>query len=143
MTYFKSIALALGAISLFFAPLLPVTLYGQVKAPGFSTKPMLVSPISDVKGKEIAIINVFMEPGSSSPPHTHPGDCFGALLEGTVELVVEGQEPRRFSAGQAWHNPRGPVHYFTNVGDTPARLVNTLVVDKGKKRTQIQRAPQK
>jgi quercetin dioxygenase-like cupin family protein len=65
------------------------------------------------------------------------------VIEGTVELVVEGKEPRRFSAGQAWHNPRGPVHYFRNVGGSPARLVNTLVVDKGKPRTQVVPTPRK
>jgi quercetin dioxygenase-like cupin family protein len=118
-------------------------LQAQVTAAGFVAKPMLVSPISGVEGKEIAMIDVSMEPGASSPHHTHPGDCYGAVIEGTVELVVEGHEPRRFSAGQAWHNPRGPVHYFKNVGESPARLVNTLVVDKGKPRTQVQPTPQK
>ena len=65
------------------------------------------------------------------------------MLEGTVELFVEGQESRRFDAGQAWHNPRGPVHYFKNVGSTPARLVNTLIVDKGKPRTVVEKAAEK
>jgi len=100
--------------------------YAQVSAPGFEAKPMQVSPIT---------------PGASSPRHTHPGDCYGAVLEGTVELVVDGSEARRFSGGQAWHNPRGPVHYFRNVGDTPARLINTLIVDKGKPRTVVEKAP--
>jgi quercetin dioxygenase-like cupin family protein len=30
--------------------------------------------------------------------------------------------------------PRGTVHGFRNVGNTPARLTNALVVDKGKPR---------
>ena len=137
MTRIKSIALTVGAFCIVSTALLSAVSVGQIKAPGFSTKPMLVSSISGVKDKQIVIINVSMEPGSSSPPHTHPGDCYGAVLKGNVELYVEGREPRRFSAGEAWHNPRGPAHYFKNVGDTPAHLVNTLVVDKGKKRTQI------
>jgi len=143
MTRTKSIAFVVGGLSLLLAAMLSPVLHAQVTAPGFVAKPILVSPISGVEDKEIAIINVSIEPGASSPHHTHPGDCWGLIIEGTVELVVEGQEPRRFSAGQAWHNPRGPVHYFKNVGESPARLVNTLVVDKGKPRTQIQPAPQK
>ncbi len=139
----KHIRRAIAASSLVFVAVWPVASQAQVSAPGFVATPMAVSPISGVEDKEVAIINVTMEPGASSPRHTHPGDCYGAVLEGTVELVVEGQAPRRFSAGQAWHNPRGPVHYFKNVGDTPARLINILVVDKGKPRTQIQPAPQK
>lgn len=115
--------------------------YAQVSAPGFEAKPMQVSPISGVEDKEVAFINVSMAHGASSPRHTHPGDCYGAVVEGTVELVVEGSEARRFAGGQAWHNPRGPVHYFKNVGDTPARLINTLIVDKGKPRTVVEKAP--
>lgn len=117
----------------------PVVTLAQVSAPGFVAKPMQVSPISGVEGKEVAFINVAMEPGAMSPRHSHPGDCYGAVVEGTVELVVEGQDARRFAAGQAWHNPRGPVHYFKNVGDAPARLINTLVVDKGQPRTVVEK----
>lgn len=131
------IARALGGASLLLAALLPAGGFAQVTAPGFATKPMLITPVSGADDKELVMINVSMQPGASSPRHTHPGDCYGAVVEGTVELVVEGQQPRRFAAGEAWHNPRGPVHYFTNVGSTPARLVNTLVVDKGKPRTQV------
>lgn len=122
----------------FVAALVSPGLPAQVTAPGFVTRPMVVAPISGVEGVELAMIDVSMGPGAASPHHTHPGDCYGAVVEGTVELVVEGQPPRRFAAGQAWHNPRGPVHYFRNIGDSPARLVNTLVVDKGKPRTQVQ-----
>lgn len=114
---------------------------GQVSAPGFTAKPMQVAPISGIDTMEAAFINVTMAPGASSPRHTHPGDCYGAVLEGKVQLVVEGQDTKTFDAGQAWHNPRGPAHYFTNVGDTPARLVNTLIVDKAKPRTVVEKAP--
>lgn len=143
MSRTKSIAVVVGGSSLLLVALFSAVSQAQVTATGFVAKPMLVSPISGIEDKEIAIIDVSMVPGASSPHHTHPGDCYGAVLEGTVELVVEGQESRRFTAGQAWHNPRGPVHYFKNVGESPARLVNTLVVDKGKPRTQVQQAPQK
>lgn len=143
MDRFKSSGLAVAATFFVFAALMSAASKAQVSAPGFVATPLLVSPISGDETKEIAFIDVTMAPGASAPPHMHPGDCYGVVIEGTVELRVEGQEPRRFSAGQVWHNPRGPVHVFTNVGDTPAHLLNTLVVDKGKPRTQIQSAPQK
>lgn len=119
------------------ASMLPVAVQGQVTAPGFLAKPIQVSAISGLEDKEVAFINVSMDPGAASPRHTHPGDCYGVVLEGSVELVVDGQDGRRFVPGQAWHNPRGPGHYFRNVGDTPARLVNTLIVEKGKPRTAV------
>jgi quercetin dioxygenase-like cupin family protein len=143
MIRFQPIGLAIGASSLVFAALLPPTSHAQVSTPGFVSKPMLASPISGDEIKEIVFLDISMTPGASSSHHTHPGDCYGAVIEGTVELRVEGQEPRRFSAGQVWHNPRGAAHDFTNVGNTPAHLVNTLVVDKGKPRLQIQPEPKK
>ena len=117
--------------------------WAQVSAPGFVSKPLQVSPISGVEDKEVAFIQVSMEAGASSPRHTHPGDCYGAVIEGSVELVVEGLDAKRFDSGQSWHNPRGPVHYFRNVGEKPARLINTLIVDKGKPRTVIEKPAEK
>ena len=140
---FQSMVLAIGRSSLVLATLLPAVSDAQVSAPGFVNKPMLVSPITGDDAKEIAFNDISMAPGASSPRHTHPGDCYGAVIEGTVELRMEGHEPSRFSARQVWHVPRGLIHEFANVGDTPARLVNTLVVDKGKVRTQIVPASQK
>ncbi|MCG3187031.1 MAG: hypothetical protein IOMNBAOH_01616 [Rhodocyclaceae bacterium] len=138
MNRHETVATMLGRTSLIIATLVSTAVNAQITAKGFATKPMLVAPISGVEGKEIVLLDVAMDPGASSPRHTHPGDCYGAILEGTVELVVEGQDPRRFTAGQAWHNPRGPIHYFRNVGTSPARLQNTLVVDQGKPRTVTQ-----
>lgn len=113
--------------------------WAQVTAPGFASKPMIVAPVTGADDKEVVLINVAIEPGASSPRHTHPGDCIGAIVDGTVELVVDGKEPQRFSAGQAWHNPRGPAHYFKNVGTVPVRMTNVLLVDKGKPRTVVEK----
>lgn len=110
--------------------------FAQVAAPGFQSQPMLVATISDVADKEVAIIKVAIQPGGASPLHTHPGDCYGAILQGNVELVVEGETPKQFAEGQAWHNPRGPAHYFRNGGDKAVLMTNILVVDKGKPRTE-------
>jgi quercetin dioxygenase-like cupin family protein len=110
------------------APVVPQT-------PGFTSKPVLVSPITGVEGRELVLIAVTLEPGASSPAHTHPGDCYGSVLEGTIELRVEGKEARRLSAGESYSTLANPVHQFTNVGDKPVRLLNVLVVEKGKPRT--------
>jgi quercetin dioxygenase-like cupin family protein len=116
------------------------TALGQAPAPaapttGFSSRPMLVSPISGVDGKELVLSAVTLEPGASSPPHTHPGDCYGSVIEGAIELRVAGQAARRVAAGEAYANAQpGVPHQFTNVGSTTVRMVNTLVVEKGKPR---------
>lgn len=103
--------------------------------PGFASRPVLASPITGVDGRELVLIAVTLEPGASSPPHTHPGDCYGSVVEGTIELRVPGQAPRRFAAGEAYAHLGGLPHQFTNVGTTPVKMINTLVVEKGKPRT--------
>jgi quercetin dioxygenase-like cupin family protein len=103
---------------------------------GFAAKPLLQSTVEGDESKEAAMLAITIAPGGSSGRHTHPGDCYGTVFEGIVELRVEGREPRRVSAGEAWHNPRGAIHELRNVGDTPVRVVNTLVVDKDKPRMQ-------
>lgn len=63
--------------------------------------------------------------------HTHPGDCVGSLVEGAVERLGEGREPTVVPSGEGYKNLGGTVHGFRNVGQVPAKLVNSFVVDKG------------
>lgn len=112
-----------------------------VSRPGFDSKPILTSPISGDEQKEIVVIAVAIAPGGSSPVHTHPGDCVGTVVEGQIELRAVGKDPRQVAAGTAFANPRGTVHQFVNASDKPARLLTTLVVEKGKPRTLIQDEP--
>jgi quercetin dioxygenase-like cupin family protein len=134
MIPFRSIGFAVGSSSLFFAILLPVSSHAQMS--GFVAKPLLQSTVERDENKEAAMLAITIAPGGSSGRHTHPGDCYGTVVDGTIELHVEGRDPRRVSVGEAWHNPRGAIHELRNVGDTPVRVVNTLVVDKGKPRMQ-------
>ena len=106
-----------------------------VPTPGFASRQVLVAPITGVDAKQVVLVAVTLEPGASSPPHMHPGDCYGSVLEGAIELRVQGQEPRRIVAGESYSTMASAPHQFTNVGDKPVRLLNTLVVEKGKPAT--------
>ena len=111
----------------------------QASAPAqqvYVSKPIMVSPVTGDDKKEVVLMSVAIQPSGAVPMHTHPGDCVGAVVEGTVELLVEGQAPRRVAAGEAYNNVRGTVHGFRNVGDTQAKLLNRLVLDKGAPRVQ-------
>lgn len=112
-------------------------------APLFASKPVLVSPITGDDKKEMVLMSVAIQPTGMVPMHTHPGDCVGTVVEGTVELLVEGQPPRRVVAGETYANLRGTAHGFRNVGDMPVRLLNSLVVDKGSPRVQPAAVPVK
>lgn len=107
------------------------------KPPLFSSKPVQSSPVTGDPSKEIVLMAVSIAPGGAVPTHVHPGDCVGSVVEGAVELIVEGKEPRRMSAGEAYANPRGTVHSFRNTSDGQVRLLNALVVDKGAAPVQL------
>jgi quercetin dioxygenase-like cupin family protein len=109
---------------------------GHAQAPGVSGKPLLRSSFSGDESREAVVLSVEFAPGSTTGRHTHPGDEYAAVLQGTLEVRVEGREPRRVSAGEAYHNPRGIVHETRNVGEGPARTIATFVVEKGKPLTQ-------
>jgi quercetin dioxygenase-like cupin family protein len=138
MTHSRALGLVLG-VSAIVVAMVPAT-GSRAQAPGFVAKPLLQSTVGDDVSREAAVLSITIAPGSSSGRHTHPGDCYGTVVEGTAELRIEGREPRRVSAGDAWHTTRGTVHELRNIGDTQARAVNTLVVDKGKPRMQPVRA---
>jgi quercetin dioxygenase-like cupin family protein len=122
----------------FFLIALCIVLAGFVSAntnaqtPNVTTKRLLQTTLSDDTTKEVSMVLVEFPPGSTTGRHTHPGDEYAFILQGTFELSVEGRETRRLSTGDVFHTPRGLVHENRNVGDTPARVVLTLVVDKGK-----------
>lgn len=140
MTRFGTVSFAVGSSFLVLALLWAARSPAQMS--GFAAKPMLHSTVEGDATKEATMLAITIAPGGSSGRHTHPGDCYGTVVEGTVELRLEGQEPRRVSAGEAWHNPRGAVHELRNSGDRPVRVVNTLLVDKGKPRMQPAPQPQ-
>jgi quercetin dioxygenase-like cupin family protein len=71
-------------------------------------------------------------PGASSARHSHPGADFGYLIEGTIVLQVDGNPPLTVHAGEVFFTERGRIHNARNIGATPARAVDTYVIDKGK-----------
>ena len=116
---------------LWVALVLGFSIAALAQAPGITAKQLLRTTVSGDASKEAIIFSVEFAPGATTGRHTHPGDEYAAVLEGTLELRVEGQAPHRVSAGQAYHNVRGVLHETRNVGDGPARVISTFVVDKG------------
>jgi quercetin dioxygenase-like cupin family protein len=108
---------------------LALTLYAQ--QPGFTRK-MLQD--HDVSAPDRHVVQVVAEftPGGVAGKHTHPGEEFGYILEGSLELEVTGQPPRTLKAGDSFFVPAGVVHDGKNVGSGPAKVLATYVVEKGK-----------
>lgn len=127
-TFRSLIALSSGLLA---ASLCTAQSTPQSNLPLFTSKPIITSPLTGDDRKQIVLISVAMQPTGAVPFHTHPGDCVGTVVEGVVELLVDGQPPRRVIAGETYSNLRGTIHGFRNVGETPAKLLNSLVVEKG------------
>ncbi len=76
------------------------------------------------------IVTAEFAPGGTTGRHTHPGDEYTVVLQGTLELRLDGREPWRVSTGEAYHTPKGVIHETRNLGDAPARVSITFIIDK-------------
>ena len=121
-------------LAVFITGLASPTVYAQ--STGVTAKPLLRTNLSGDDTKETIMLVVEFAPGGTTGRHIHPGDEYTFVLQGTLELTAEGRETRRVSAGDVYHNPRGLVHQARNVGDIPALVNITFIVDKGKPITE-------
>jgi quercetin dioxygenase-like cupin family protein len=100
--------------------------------PGFTRKLLQDQENISVQGRHVVQALAEFIPGGAAGKHTHPGEEFGYVVEGTLELRIEGQPPRTVKAGESFYVPAGIVHDGTNVGKGPAKVLATYVVEKGK-----------
>jgi quercetin dioxygenase-like cupin family protein len=85
-----------------------------------------------IPGREVVQQMVQLQPGVVVAKHTHPGEEVTVLLEGTLRVDVAGRASVTYNAGQAFTVPSGLVHGVTNTGRSPATLLATYIVEKGK-----------
>ncbi len=105
---------------------------GDAPPPGITVKPLQRTPLAGDATREVVMAAAEFAPGATMGRHTHHGDEYATVIEGTLELRVEGQAPKRIAAGEAYHNERDVAHETLNSGDTPARLISTFIIDKGR-----------
>jgi len=85
-----------------------------------------------VPGREVVPVIVELDPGVTSPRHTHPGEEIIYVLEGSLEYEVEGKPPVTLKAGDVLFIPAGTIHSAKNVGSGKGAELATYVVEKGK-----------
>ncbi|SOY67366.1 conserved exported hypothetical protein [Cupriavidus taiwanensis] len=85
-----------------------------------------------VPGREAVVARVEVAPGAYAGRHTHPGDEISYVMEGEVQLLIEGQSPRMVKAGESFVVPAGVVHDAHNSSSAAARVLGVYVVEKGK-----------
>lgn len=104
-------------------------LYAQ--APGFKRIPVQDQDLS-APGRHAVQAKAEFDPGGAIGRHTHPGEELSIVLQGQLQLEVDGQPPRTLKAGEAFFIPAGVVHAGKNTGKGKAVVFATYVVEKGK-----------
>lgn len=122
----KTKLLFLGGVA---AALAAGVLYAQ--APGLK-RTELQDRDSSIPGKHVVQARVEFDPGAGIGRHTHPGDEISVVLEGSLQLEVDGQPPRIIKAGEAFFVPAGTIHAGRNHGTGKGVVLATYVVEKGK-----------
>lgn len=65
--------------------------------------------------------------GGSSGRHSHPGMETGYVMEGELELVIDGKPPMKIKAGESYQIPEGAVH-DAKAGDKPFKVLAIYIV---------------
>jgi quercetin dioxygenase-like cupin family protein len=102
-----------------------------------TVKPLLTEDLPDLAGKEALMLTVEYPPGGSSKAHRHNADVFVYVLEGSVIMQVDGQQPVTLTPGQTFHEKPTDIHRTSaNASNTaPAKFLVFIVKDKGKATT--------
>jgi quercetin dioxygenase-like cupin family protein len=98
---------------------------------GFTRTPLQDQPIS-VPGHHGVTARVEIGPGVESGRHTHPGEEFGYVLEGVLQLEIDGRALQILKTGDVFFVPAGVVHNGRNTGSGKTTLIGTYVVESGK-----------
>ncbi|HEX3551115.1 MAG TPA: cupin domain-containing protein [Candidatus Elarobacter sp.] len=88
--------------------------------------------VAGIPGKEGVMLRAEWPVSASTGRHTHHGDEYAYVVDGTLEVHADGQPTRTMHAGDSWHMPEGTVHETINPGPAVAHSYSFFVVDKGK-----------
>jgi len=77
------------------------------------------------------VMMVEIAPNATIARHTHPGIESSYVLDGNLDLVIEGKPSQAFKAGDSFTVPLNAVH-GGKVGDKGLKLIGFYVVDKTK-----------
>ncbi len=89
--------------------------------------------LTDLPGKEGAMLIVEYAPGGADPIHRHNAHAFVYVLEGTVIMQVKGAEPVTLQPGQTFYEGPNDVHLVgRNASNAePAKFLVVFVKNKG------------
>ena len=101
------------------------------QAPGIQRTVVKQQDVS-VPGREAVVAKVEIAPGGGTGRHTHPGEEITYVIDGEIELLIDGQPLAKYKGGEAFVVPNGVKHDARNTTQTPAHLSAVYLVEKGK-----------
>jgi quercetin dioxygenase-like cupin family protein len=104
----------------------------QAEQPEIKRNVLQHADLTGVPGKEVYMTVIDAAPGASFAPHIHHGDEFTYVLQGSLDLDVDGEGQKTVKAGDSIHVEREKVHGGKVAGSTPVKLLAIHIVDKGK-----------
>jgi quercetin dioxygenase-like cupin family protein len=104
------------------------------QAPLPTSKVVVTKALAGVEGKEVTISEVSMGPGAGSMPHRHDANTFVYVLEGEVEMQVQGGPLTRLGPGEVFYESPTDIHTVSrNASQTaPAKVLVVFVKPAGK-----------
>jgi quercetin dioxygenase-like cupin family protein len=102
----------------------------RAQQPGFKRTELQKHDVGTPRG-EVVQARADFEPGGAVPKHTHPGEEVSYVLEGSIELDVDGKT-QTIEAGKPFFIPPGVPHAAKNNGKGKASVLSTYIIEKGK-----------
>ena len=119
-------------VALIAALFLCANVYADAGHSGAKVTTLMRQPLPDYPGKDGVLVTVEFAPGHADAAHRHPGHVFAYVLEGSVEMQVEGGELHTLEPGDTFYeNPEDTHPFGQNVSKTePAKLLVFFVTDQ-------------
>jgi quercetin dioxygenase-like cupin family protein len=75
-----------------------------------------------IVGKKAMMMRLTVQPNVPTPPHSHPHEQMGIVIDGEGTLYINGEE-KHIKQGTSFWVPPNAAHNFDATGDKPAVLV--------------------
>src|SRR5215472_6786614 len=89
-------------------------------------------------GSILTVRELEFPPSAQGEKHRHPGPVVACVLQGELEVALEGQEPKTYGPGQCFSEEPNQLHlYSRNLSNTePVRLISYILSRNGEPLTR-------
>jgi quercetin dioxygenase-like cupin family protein len=88
------------------------------------------APLS-IPGREMVQVETLIPAGVESGWHIHPGEEVGYIVEGQVEMRVEGRATVVLKPGEGFLIPPRTPHNARDLGPETGKMLSTYIVETG------------